>query len=340
MGGRLGCFFLKNLRWLLFMAWNTLLQCIIPNPLMKKILVTLLAGIFMMPAFAAFPPETDSTQLFLDSLEASFHYETGDINLDDIGTLKVPKGFRYLDSKQAQYVIHDLWGNPGGEGTLGMIVPEDMPITGEAWAFIITYDEMGYVKDDDADDIDYDDMLEELQSGEKEENEAREKAGYEPIHMVGWAAKPYYDADKKVLHWAKELQFSEDAEANTLNYNVRVLGRKGVLVLNAVAGMDQLADVQANIDPVLSSFAYSDGHKYSDFDPGIDQVAAWTIGGLVAGKILAKAGILALLLKNIKLVALAVVGLFSGLWKWFKRKTEPPTVRTVGTDETNETPQS
>jgi len=32
----------------------------------------------------------------------------------------------------------------------------------------------------------------------------RQKGSYEPIGIVGWAAKPFYDKDKKILHWAKE----------------------------------------------------------------------------------------------------------------------------------------
>jgi uncharacterized membrane-anchored protein len=213
---------------------------------------------------------------------------------------------------------------------MGMLVPANIPITSlESWAFIITYEEMGYVKDDDADDIDYDELLEELQSETSEENEQRTKEGYEPISIVGWATTPFYDKNKKILHWAKEIKFGE-AEENTLNYNVRVLGRKGVLVLNAVASMSALEEVKGNIDPVLTAFAYSEGNQYDDFDPEIDEVAAWTIGGLVAGKVLAKAGILALLLKNIKLIGLAMVGLGGAIWNWFRRKTEPPTVREIG----------
>jgi len=205
----------------------------------------------------------------------------------------------------------------------------------ESWAFIITYDEMGYVKDDDADDIDYVELLEELQAETKEENEQRTKEGYDAIAVVGWATTPYYDKDKKILHWAKEIKFGE-AEDNTLNYNVRVLGRKGVLVLNAVASMSALEEVKGNIDPVLTAFTYSEGNQYDDFDPELDEVAAWTIGGLVAGKVLAKAGILALLLKNIKLIGLALAGFGGAIWKWFKRKTEPPVVREIGggSDET------
>jgi len=297
-----------------------------PIPSMKR-LFTLLLSCGLLPALAA-DPAVDSTQLFLDSLEASFHYQTGEITFENqVGTLKVPDGFRYLDAEQTRYVIHDLWGNPGGDGTMGMIVPADIPITSaESWAFIVTYDEMGFVKDDDAGDIDYDEMLSEMQSETAEENKAREEEGYEPISIIGWASKPYYDKDKKVLHWAKELSFG-DSEVHTLNYNVRVLGRKGVLVLNAVASMDALPTVQQNIAPVLGAFQYGEGNQYDDFNPELDKVAAWTVGGLVAGKVLAKAGILALLLKNIKLIGLAIVGLVSAAVKWFRRKTEPPTVR-------------
>jgi len=294
-----------------------------------KQLFTLMLCLSVAATFAA--DETDSTQIYLDSLESSFNYQTGEIKFDNnIGTLTVPKGFRYLDADQARTVIHDLWGNPGGDGTMGMLVPADIPITSmEAWAFIITYEDMGYVKDDDADDIDYKELLEELQSETTEENESRTKQGYEPISIIGWATTPFYDKEKKILHWAKEIKFGE-SEENTLNYNVRVLGRKGVLVLNAVASMTDLPEVKENIDPVLTAFAYSEGNQYDDFNPEVDEVAAWTIGGLVAGKVLAKAGILALILKNIKLIGLAIVGLGGAIWKWFKNKTEPATVREIG----------
>jgi uncharacterized membrane-anchored protein len=293
---------------------------------MKKILLV----IAMFAALYARASETDSVQLFLDSLESSLQYKQGLISLENgIGTLQVPTGFRYLDPEQSAYVLKDLWGNPEGTGTLGMIVPENTGVVYQnSWAFIITYEELGYVKDDDADEIDYDELLQEMQKDMKGENEEREKNGYEAITVVGWASKPFYDAEKKVLYWAKELQFG-DNEENTLNYNIRVLGRKGVLVLNAVASMGELTEVEKNIDPVLASFTYGDGNKYSDFDPDIDEVAAWTIGGLVAGKMLAKVGLFAFLLKYIKLIGLAVVAMFGSLWKWYKRKTSLPEVRNI-----------
>lgn len=280
--------------------------------------------------------QIDSVQLFVDSLEASLQYQHGEVKLEnEIGILRVPETFGYLDAQQARFVLESLWGNPEDSTVLGMIVPANRGVMADdSWAFIVTYDEMGYVKDDDANDIDYAELLDELQADTKEENEFRTEAGYDPIELVGWASEPYYDADEKVLHWAKEIKFGE-SEFNTLNYNVRILGRKGVLVLNAVAPMESLNEVKESINPVLSSFAYNDGLKYSDFDPKIDDVAAWTIGGLVAGKVLAKTGLLALLLKNIKLVLIGLAAVGTGLWRWFKSRTTLPDVKNIeGSDNT------
>jgi uncharacterized membrane-anchored protein len=298
---------------------------------MKKI--TLLLIVFAN-ALLLHAQSSDTLQLYLDSIESRLTYQHGEITLaNGIGKLQVPKNFRYLDAEQSTYVLHDLWGNPGGTATLGMIVPENVSVMADnSWAFIITYDEMGYVEDDDADEIDYDELLEEMQGDTKTENEERSELGFEPITLVGWAAKPFYDREKKVLHWAKELKFGE-TENNTLNYNVRILGRKGVLVMNAVASMTELSEVQQSIPQMLSSFSFSEGMDYGDFNPDIDEVAAWTVGGLVAGKVLAKVGVLAFLLKYIKLIIIGVGAAATGAWKWYKRKTELPTVRNIS-DET------
>ena len=56
----------------------------------------------------------------------------------------------------------------------------------------------------------------------------------------------------------------------------------------------------------------------------MDQVAAWTIGGLVAGKILAKAGLFAVILKFLapiwKFLLIAVVPIGAWFKKRFARK--------------------
>lgn len=274
--------------------------------------------------------QIDSAQLFIDSLEARLQYQHGDIMLpNEVGTLTVPESFEYLDANQSRFVLENLWGNPADSSVLGLIVPKNRGVmANNSWAFIITYEEMGYVEDSDADEIDYDELMDEMKSEAVAENEYRESEGYDAIEIVGWASEPFYDKEQKVLHWAKEIRFGENP-LNTLNYNVRILGRKGVLVLNAVSSINELSEVQSSIAPVLSSFTYADGLKYSDFNPELDEVAAWTIGGLVAGKVLAKAGILALVLKYLKFILVGLGAVGTGLWNWYKRKTTLPDVRNI-----------
>jgi uncharacterized membrane-anchored protein len=60
----------------------------------------------------------------------------------------------------------------------------------------------------------------------------------------------------------------------------------------------------------------------SDYLPDVDDVATWTIGGLVAGKLLAKAGFFVLILKFWKIIAVAVAGFGGAIWKWFKGRKE------------------
>ena len=256
--------------------------------------------------------QLEAYQKSLDSINNSFIYEYGKISLQNgIAEIDVPKGYKFLDAKQSKYVLSDLWGNPPSE-VLGMLFPEHIsPVSDNfTYAVEITYSNDGYINDDDAKDLNYDDLLEEMQDDTNEVNPERKKLGYPEIQLVGWAAKPFYDATNKKLHWAKELSF-EGEEINTLNYNIRVLGRKGYLNLNAIGTIDILPEFNKDVDEILNSVHFTSGNKYSDFNPDIDEVAAYGIGGLIAGKLLAKAGFFALLLKFWKFIAIGAVGLFS-----------------------------
>ena len=268
---------------------------------------------------------------YQDSAAAGFTYDNGTVQLESgVASLTLPAGFKFLNKEQSAQVIVGLWGNPDAEGVLGIIFPEkDDPFSDSSYAYVVQYDESGYVEDSDADDMDYDELLKQMQEGEAENNKMRAEAGYEPLYLIGWAAPPFYDADRKVLHWAKEIKFGDSAEMNTLNYNVRVLGRKGVLVLNAVAAMSELEMVKKHVPEVLNIVQFNDGYKYEQFDSSVDKVAAYGIGGLIAGKVLAKVGIFAGLAKFGKVIILAIGAAIAGLWKFIsgrkkKDDTLPP----------------
>jgi len=273
----------------------------------------------------------DSTEIyqkafdhFRDSINKTLDYKIGKVKPEGGHIqLNVPDEFKYLNKEQSKYVLTKLWGNPesAADEVIGMIFPKDAdPFSDSTYAFVITYSEVGYVKDEDADKINYDDMLKNIQEEEKGENEKRVKAGYPAVHLVGWAQKPYYDNQKKILHWAKELKFGEEGGPNTLNYEIRILGRKGMVSLNAVGKMYDLPRVNKDISKVLSVASFTEGNSYFDFDPKVDKVAAWTIGALVAGKLLAKAGLFAIILKFLAPLWKFIVLAFVGLGAWFKRR--------------------
>jgi uncharacterized membrane-anchored protein len=111
-----------------------------------------------------------------------------------------------------------------------------------------------------------------------------------------------------------------------MNYNLRLLGRKGVLVLNAVGSPSQLAEVRQSIPGLIDGVSFAKGLQYSDFNPSMDEVAAYTIGGLIAGKVLAKVGLIGLVLKFGKVILITVLkfwkvvlALLAGAWTAIRR---------------------
>jgi uncharacterized membrane-anchored protein len=265
-----------------------------------------------------------------EAFNASLKYQSGTVSLrNGLATLNLPEGYRYLDPDQAQRLLVEGWGNPPGDKPLGMIVPAAInPMSNEGWGVIITYVEDGYVKDGDAAKIDYDEMLTEMQTATREGNAERVQAGYSPMELVGWAERPHYDAAAHKLYWARELKV-DTFSTHTLNYDVRVLGRQGVLSLNAIAGMPQLPAVQRDMQGVLNFVEFNEGNRYADFSDG-DKVAAYSIGALVAGKVAVKAGffkiILAALVAGKKFLVIGVIAIGAFLRRLLGGKKEEPGV--------------
>lgn len=297
---------------------------------MRKIL-PLIAGL-LSAAFVFANDNDDSTKLvnylkYADSVENSLNYKTGKLTLAGGSiAIDVPDGFKFLESADARRVIEDIWGNPpSGKPPLGLLMPASSSVMlPGGYAFIVSFNDVGYVKDDDAAKVNYDDLLKDMKKSSEEENNERRKLNLTTMDLVGWAAKPYYDHDRKILHWAKEYKIP-DEDVNTLNYDVRVLGRKGVMVLQAVATMDELDSVNAHINDVLAMVNFTEGNRYSDFNSSTDKIAAWTIGGLVAGKVLAKAGFFAVILKFLKFIIAGVVLAGGAIWRFItgrKKKQE------------------
>ena len=134
------------------------------------------------------PGETRSaTQEF----EAKLGYQTGTIRLaDGLATIRLPESFRYIGADGSRLLLTEGWGNPpaAAQDVLGMLVPAAVsPLSEDGWGIVITFDEDGYVDDDDAGSIDYAKMLEEMQESAAETNKEREKQG---LPLQRWRLSP------------------------------------------------------------------------------------------------------------------------------------------------------
>jgi uncharacterized membrane-anchored protein len=285
---------------------------------------------FALPAFAEdTPPEAEPEATEPEASAPAgpeLKYQTGTIVLPNkVATLHLGEKYRYLDPTETNKLLM-AWGNESDTSTQGTIIPTDVdPWSDSGWAVILTYDDDGHIDDSDAAEIDYDDMLKDMKEGTEDHNGERKKAGFEPVHLIGWAEKPRYDASAKKLYWAKELSF-EGTAGNTLNYDVRVLGREGVLSMNAVAGMDRLEQIRGDMRPLAEVAEFNEGYRYGEFNAKTDRVAEYGLAALIVAGVGAKLGLFAklgvFLLAMKKFIIIGFVALGAFIKKLFGKKDE------------------
>ena len=258
---------------------------------LKAVLMPVLfAGLQWLASAAALD---DARKVELKGLTDRLKYQTGKISLrDGIATINLPQGFRYLDPASSELLLTGIWGNPPSSSkVLGVFVPSGLdPLADSSLCVVLDYQQDGYVKDHDAETIKYDKLLKQMQEAARQASAARMKAGYPPIELVGWATPPRYDKATHKFYWARELKFG-GGEENTLNYNLRILGRRGILVLNAVARMSQMPEIEKATPEILGMVDFNEGHRYADYNPSTDKLATYGLAALVVGGIAAKTGL-------------------------------------------------
>jgi uncharacterized membrane-anchored protein len=313
---------------------------------MKRLalLIGALALFALPPAFAARPgntaapkaapaaPGAGAAQLSPDELRARFqaiserlHPQTGDIRIPDANAvLHLGENYYFLPADEARLILTDAWGNPpdSAANVLGLVFPAGKTFMDDTWGAVITWQPSGYVSDDDAASADYDELLRQIQAAEPEVNARRTAQGYPAQHMVGWAQPPAYDSRTHSVIWAQNFRIEGDS-VNSLNYEIRMLGRHGVLSLNMVTTMDKLAETRQAAQRFSAQAEFSAGARYADYQPGTDRVAAYGVGGLVAAGVGAavaqKAGLFVVLLAFLKKAGIFIVAGFALLFGWLRR---------------------
>ena len=96
----------------------------------------------------------------------------------------------------------ELNHNPPDPTCLGVLLPKGTL----AWFLIFDYDDVGYVKDDEKDRLDADQLLATLKASTERSNAYRRSKGWPDLTLTGWEYPPHYDATIKRLVWATRYQ--------------------------------------------------------------------------------------------------------------------------------------
>jgi uncharacterized membrane-anchored protein len=213
--------------------------------------------------------------------------------------IKVPEGYMFAGAADTK-VLMEAMQNPLSGEELGFLSPTNME-----WFIVFEFSEIGYVKDDEKDKLDADAVLESLRKGTEVGNKERKKRGWPELTITGWEIPPRYNSETHNLEWATRL--ASEGHAN-INYNTRLLGRRGVMRVTLVADPETLVTATPIFKSLLKEYSYVGGERYAEYRQG-DKIAKYGLTALMVGgaaAVAAKSGLLKGLWKIIVVAAVAI----------------------------------
>lgn len=301
--------------------------------------IVLLAALALLPTLhAQQPAPTEPRKLTpeeikqrvqqrIDAIEKLGWTRQGKGLLGDKAEIAITQGYRFTSGDGTRKLMA-MYGNPASDRELGTLTVEGLG----PW-IIFEFDDSGYVKDDEKDQINADEMLESLRETQKQGNQYRREHGMPQLEILGWAVPPRYNEKTHNLEWATRLK-SLDNDGISINYNTRLLGRKGVMEVTLVCEPEEMDKMIAEQEKILTGYDYIQGERYAEFREG-DKVAKYGLTALIAGTgafaaakmgLFGKLGVLiAKLGKGVILIVLGVVAALKNFFaKLFGARQEPP----------------
>ena len=227
-------------------------------------------------------------------------------------SINVPAGCLFTGRDGVRSFLEATQNNASGNERGVLLCPANG--ASETWFVLFSYDESGYVRDDEGSSLDADAILKSVRNGTEVGNRERKRRGWATLTVEGWATKPYYDRATNNLTWA--ITAHDNEGGRTVNHSVRLLGRGGVMHADLVTTPDALTALVPTFNGTIGGFTYSSGFKYAEWRSG-DKVAAYGLTALVAGGAgvaLVKSGLLVKFWKLIVIGFAALVGALKRLW--------------------------
>jgi uncharacterized membrane-anchored protein len=233
---------------------------------MKKLLLFSLIVSLCLPLLLS--AQTEAPEMDFPRLEGP-----ATATLAGVAQIEVPPGYIYIDGPTMRKLLEAI-GQPVSDDLIGSLSP-----TNADWSVMFYYDAIGYVKDDDKDKLNADKLLEDYRKGTEEANKYRAKYGAAPIQVLGWELPPRYNEETHNLEWA--LRGSSEGE-EILNYDTRLLGRKGVMSVKLIVSPQEYAATFPVFTNLIAGYKFNSGETYAEYKPG-DKIAKYGLGALVLG---------------------------------------------------------
>lgn len=246
---------------------------------------------------------------------AQLHWQIGPCTavIGSHANLQVPAGYAFLSPEDAKKFL-ELNQNPVGSTHHYILAPKSMD-----WFVDFSFDPIGYVKDNQK--IDAAAVLQTVRQGTEAANQERAQHGWAAMTIIGWKFPPRYDTQTRRLEWAI---LASSGKQEFVNYNTRILGRRGVTSALLVDDPQNLDADVVKFNGLLSGFHYNPNDRYSAYKTG-DKIAEYGLAALITGGAAAvalKTGLLAVIIAKLatmwKLLAagcVAVLGFFRRLFR-------------------------
>ena len=281
-------------------AQNTIVRGVARGAMI--VISVIVISVSVRPTCGQQQPDTESPQQpDAESPLSAIDWQVGPsvAKIGDIAELELPKGYQFAAAQDTQMLL-ELMQNPTSGTELGLLTRADGPLE---WFVVFEFSDIGYVPDDEKDELDAEAMLESYKTGTEASNEQRISRGWAPLTIVGWEYPPKYDTKTNNLVWALR---AESEGAPIVNYNTRILGRSGVMEANLVTDPSLLASAIPEFESLLTGYRYVEGERYAEFREG-DKIAQYGLTALVTGGVAAAAMKAGLFKKFGKFIVLAVV---------------------------------
>lgn len=212
--------------------------------------------------------------------------------------LDLKAGYVLVGAQDAQNILRTS-GDSETDNVLGLI---GQPGAALHWFGILRYEDTGYIRDDEADRLDANNLLGQIRDNTERANVYRRQHGLSAVDVVGWFQPPSYDRTRHTLSWSI-IGSDRGTSRRVINYTTIQLGRRGILTCTIVGAPADGAALEQQLDAVRAAIHFPRGVDYLSFRPG-DPISQTTLNTLITGGTAAAV-----------VYGAAKLGLFAGLGK-------------------------